>query len=211
MRRRWRGDNDHPTLVCDLTEGMVEYLADERKQPSLDGYFTPLAPAQRDQIEAVAMDMWEPYIRSVQAPVPRPERKIVFDVFHLVQPMNGAVDQVRRQGASAAARSGRRAFERLQVRLVARGGEHAGASAGPLHRADPPPGQPAAEDGAGVGGQGKLAGPVALPHRREAEASGGGVRLGRAGAAGPGAEGGANGQAAPAQHADLLGTGSPTP
>jgi transposase len=87
---------DYVTLVCDLTEGTVEYLADERKQASLDGYFTGLTPEQRSQIQAVAMDMWEPYVQSVRAHVPQAERKIVFDVFHIVQHMNGAVDQVRR-------------------------------------------------------------------------------------------------------------------
>ena len=87
---------DYVTLVCDLTEGTVEYLADERKQASLDGYFTGLTAAQRGQIQAVAMDMWEPYVRAVQAHVPHAEQKIVFDVFHIVQHMNGAVDQVRR-------------------------------------------------------------------------------------------------------------------
>jgi transposase len=87
----------HLTLVCDLTEGTVEYLAEERKQPSLDGYFAALTPAQRAQIQAVAMDMWEPYVQSVQAHVPQADRKIVFDVFHILQHMNKAVDQVRRR------------------------------------------------------------------------------------------------------------------
>ena len=39
--------HDYLTLVCDLTTGTVEYLAEERKQASLDGYFTSLTPAQR--------------------------------------------------------------------------------------------------------------------------------------------------------------------
>jgi len=89
--------HDYLTLVCNLATGTVEYLADERKQASLDGYFTALSAAQRAQIEAIAMDMWEPYVQSVQAHVPGAERKIVFDAFHLVQHMNSAVDQVRRQ------------------------------------------------------------------------------------------------------------------
>lgn len=88
--------HDYLTLVCDLTAGTVEYLADERKQASLDGYFADLTPAQRGQIQAVAMDMWEPYVQSVRAYVPQAERKIVFDVFHIIQHMNGAVDRVRR-------------------------------------------------------------------------------------------------------------------
>ena len=87
---------DYVTLVCDLTAGTVEYLADERKQASLDGYFAALTLEQRGQIDAVAMDMWEPYVQAVQAHVPQAEGKIVFDVFHIVQHMNAAVDQVRR-------------------------------------------------------------------------------------------------------------------
>ena len=88
--------HDYLTLVCDLTEGTVEYLAEERKQASLDAYFTGLTPEQRAQIQAVAMDMWEPYVQSVQTYVPHADRKIVFDVFHILQHMNNAVDLVRR-------------------------------------------------------------------------------------------------------------------
>jgi hypothetical protein len=31
------------TLVCDLDQATVEYIADERKQASLDGYFQGLS------------------------------------------------------------------------------------------------------------------------------------------------------------------------
>src|SRR5262245_33479485 len=89
--------HDYLTLVCNLATGTVEYLADERKQASLDGYFIALSAAQRAGIEAVAMDMWEPYVQAVQAHVPGAARKIVFDAFPLVQHMNSAVDQVGRQ------------------------------------------------------------------------------------------------------------------
>jgi hypothetical protein len=46
--------------------------------------------------QAVALDMWEPYVQSVQAHVPQAARRIVFDPLHIIQHMNGAVDQVRR-------------------------------------------------------------------------------------------------------------------
>ncbi len=55
------------TVVSDLERGTVEYLADARKQSSLDGYWAALTPAQRAGIEAVAMDMWEPYRQAVRA------------------------------------------------------------------------------------------------------------------------------------------------
>jgi len=89
--------HDYLTLVCDLDAGTVEYLAEERKQASLDGYFIGLPLAERSQIRAVAMDMWEPYVQSIHTHVPQAEGKIVFDVFHILQHMNEAVDRVRRQ------------------------------------------------------------------------------------------------------------------
>jgi transposase len=52
------------TLVYDLTGGTVEYIADERTQQSLDAYFRAFEPQMREAIEAVAMDMWQPYINS---------------------------------------------------------------------------------------------------------------------------------------------------
>ncbi|MGH6692369.1 MAG: transposase, partial [Gammaproteobacteria bacterium] len=47
-------------------------------------------------VEAVAMDMWEPYIGSTRTHLPEAERKIVFDKFHIGQHSNEAGDQVRR-------------------------------------------------------------------------------------------------------------------
>jgi transposase len=52
------------TLVCDLEASTVEYIAEDRKQTSLDGYFQGLSQEQKEGIEAVAMDIWDPYIAS---------------------------------------------------------------------------------------------------------------------------------------------------
>ena len=51
----------------DLDRGTVDYLVDERRQASLDSYFDRFTAEQRAGIEAVAMDMWEPYINSARA------------------------------------------------------------------------------------------------------------------------------------------------
>ncbi len=85
------------TLVCDLEQATVEYIGDDRKQESLDRYFTSLSAAQRAGIEAVAMDMWEPYIQSTLAHVPEAAQKMVFDRFHIMGHMGKAVDRVRKQ------------------------------------------------------------------------------------------------------------------
>jgi transposase len=84
------------TLVCDLDRGTVEYIADDRKRSSLDAYYQSLSKEQLAGIEAVAMDMWGPFIASTVAHVPGGRSKIVFDRFHIMKHMIEAVDQVRK-------------------------------------------------------------------------------------------------------------------
>ena len=85
------------TLVCDLEQGTVEHIAEDRGQESLDCYYAGLTKAQLDGIEAVAMDMWEPYIQATRAQVPEAVEKIVFDRFHVMGHLGKAVDTVRKQ------------------------------------------------------------------------------------------------------------------
>ena len=85
------------TLVCDLDEGTVEPIAEDRKQESLTGYFAGLTKEQLDGIEAVAMDMWEPSIQASRVQVPDAAAKIVFDRVHVRGPVGNAVGTVRKQ------------------------------------------------------------------------------------------------------------------
>jgi len=85
------------TLVCDLDRSTVEYIAEDRKKTSLDAYYQSLTPRQLAGIEAVAMDMWEPFIASTTAHVPQGKDKIVFDRYHIMAHMLKAVDLVRKQ------------------------------------------------------------------------------------------------------------------
>jgi len=94
-----RGQN-YVTVVARLEPGQVatvEYVGDGRKQEALDGYWQGLSTDQRQQVEAIAMDMWEPYVSSTLAHVPEALSKIVYDPYHLAQHLNAAVDQVRRE------------------------------------------------------------------------------------------------------------------
>jgi transposase len=90
-----RGHN-YITVVSDIERGTVEYIADERKQSSLDGYFEQFSPEQLAGIEAVAMDMWEPFANSVRAHLEDPDDKIVYDRYHLMSYLTKAVDTVRK-------------------------------------------------------------------------------------------------------------------
>jgi transposase len=85
------------TLVNDIDRGTVEHVADDRKTESLSSYFVALTPEQRNGIEAVAMDMWEPFEHAIYAHVPDAAEKIVFDRFHIMQHVGRAVDKVRKE------------------------------------------------------------------------------------------------------------------
>jgi len=92
-----RKGHNYLTLVNDLERGRVLYVAEERKQSSLDGFWGTLTQEQMASIEAVAMNMWDPFIASVEAHVPDAAKKMVFDKFHVAQHLGEAVDQVRRK------------------------------------------------------------------------------------------------------------------
>jgi transposase len=84
------------TVVADLERSRVLYVADDRSQAALDGYWAGLSHEHLLGIEAIAMDMCAPYIQSVMLNVPFADEKLVFDKFHIAQGLNQAVDQVRR-------------------------------------------------------------------------------------------------------------------
>ena len=89
--------HEYVTVVSDLERGCVLHVADNRGRAARDEFWTCLTPEQRGQIEAVAMDMWEPYIQSTRKHLPGANAKIVFDKFHVAQHLGNAVDLVRRQ------------------------------------------------------------------------------------------------------------------
>lgn len=89
---------DYVTVVAHIQSGQsatVEYVGDGRKRETLDAFWLGLTEAQRAGVQAVGMDMWEPYRLSTATHVP--EAAIVHDPFHLVRYLNDAVDQVRKQ------------------------------------------------------------------------------------------------------------------
>ena len=85
------------TVVSDLEGGRVLYVADDRKQESLEAFWAlGLNEAQRESLEAIAMDMWPAYVNATRACIPDAERKIVFDRFHCAKHLNEGVDRIRR-------------------------------------------------------------------------------------------------------------------
>jgi transposase len=94
--KSFRKGHKYLTLVNDLSQSRVLYVAEDRKQSSLDGFWGTLSAEQRGAIEGVALDMWAPYVQSIRAHLPEAEEKMVFDKFHVAKHLGEAVDKVRR-------------------------------------------------------------------------------------------------------------------
>jgi len=89
--------HNYLTLIYDLEGTTVEDIEDDRRKESPDGYFSLLTLRQKAKIEAIATDIWDPYLASILEHVPQSEDKVVFDRYHLMTHMMKAVDAVRKQ------------------------------------------------------------------------------------------------------------------
>ena len=67
----------------------------DRKRETLDRFFAEvLPPRRRRSVQAVCVDMWEPFAQSLQAPLPH--ARLIYDKFHVLQHANAAVAETRR-------------------------------------------------------------------------------------------------------------------
>jgi transposase len=89
-----RKGHQYMTVVMDYLTGRVVWMGLNRNKETLDQFFAELTETQKQGIEAVAMDMWEPFINRVQHHCPKAH--IVFDFFHVVQAFGKVIDTVRR-------------------------------------------------------------------------------------------------------------------
>jgi transposase len=94
--KAFRKGHSYMTVVNDIERGTVEFVTEDREKVSLERYYATLTDVQRQGIEAVAMDMWEPYVQATLEALPLAKEKIVYDRFHIMQHMTAAVDKVRK-------------------------------------------------------------------------------------------------------------------
>ena len=83
------------TLLTDLDGARVLDVVEERTSEAADQLWETLSGEQKQAVEAVAVDMWPPFIQTLQKQVP--DADIVHDKFHVSQYLGEAVDKVRRQ------------------------------------------------------------------------------------------------------------------
>ncbi len=71
------------TVVKDLNRSRVLFVAVGRRKASLDGFWETLSEEQLVRVEAVAMDMWDPYVTSTREHLTASDQKIVYDKYHI--------------------------------------------------------------------------------------------------------------------------------
>ena len=81
------------TVVLDLETGAVVFIGNGKGAKALDPFWKRLKSAGAE-IEAVAIDMSQAYIRAVRTHLPR--ATLVFDHFHVVKLMNDKLSDLRR-------------------------------------------------------------------------------------------------------------------
>ena len=86
---------DYVSVMVDIDNNRVLEVVPERTRESVDNLWKTLNETLREGIEAVAMDMWRPFMESTR--VACPNAKIVHDKFHVSKYLGEAVDKVRRQ------------------------------------------------------------------------------------------------------------------
>jgi len=92
--KSFRRRQSYVTVLTDHDNNRVLEVVENRTKLATDGLWSIFDDGQKENIEAVAMDMWLAFENSVLSNLANAE--IVHDRFHIMKHLNDAVDQVRR-------------------------------------------------------------------------------------------------------------------
>lgn len=104
--KSFRSGHRYISVLNDLTEGRVLEVVEGRKESDAARLFATLTDAQREKVEAVALDMWQAYINAAKKACP--DADMVHDKFHVSKYLNDAVNQVRGTEAASLCSKGDR-------------------------------------------------------------------------------------------------------
>ena len=104
------------TVVLDYERGRVLWIGKHRRAKTLSSFFNKMPMRDKKKLKAVAIDMWDPYIKAIQKKVPHV--KIVFDLFHVVSQFHRVIDKVRRTEYRKASEEGKDIFKGARYLLL---------------------------------------------------------------------------------------------
>jgi len=105
------------TVVRDIDIEKVIWVGKNRQKETLDKFFHELGEEKSSQISLVVIDMWDPYIASVEE---HTNAEIVFDKFHIAKHVNQAVDDVRKQEFAKADCEERKLMKKKRFLILSR-------------------------------------------------------------------------------------------
>lgn len=114
----YRKGQRYLTVVSDLDTRRVVWVGKGREKATVAAFFQALGPHKAVQIQCVSMDMSSAYIAAVEEGAP--QAFIIYDRFHIMQYINQAVDQVRRDEHRKADRAGKEALKNKRFVLLRR-------------------------------------------------------------------------------------------
>jgi transposase len=94
------------TILMDLERNLVHSVSAGNSQESLQELLEALTKMQKMGVEAIALDMYDPYRAAVDAVFPVPRPRVVHDKFHIVSQMNKALNDVRIEEARELSKQG---------------------------------------------------------------------------------------------------------
>lgn len=104
-----KGQNDYMTVVLDYDTGRVVWMDRGHGVATLDAFFREMPWLVREQIQAVAIDMWDPYVKAIRCWCPQAD--IVFDLFHVVRAFSRIIDEIRNEEFRQADRGNRQTLK----------------------------------------------------------------------------------------------------
>jgi transposase len=85
--------HNYLTIIADYMTGRVIHVARKRTYETVVRFLKSLSKQTRTSIKAVAMDMWNPYIKAFTRYCPH--ASIVFDPFHVIAAFSRVIDKIR--------------------------------------------------------------------------------------------------------------------
>jgi transposase len=111
-----RKGHHYLTVVLDYLSGRVVWIGKHRRALTLIRFFNRMPKKKRKTLEAIVMDMWDPYILAVMKKVPHV--KIVFDLFHVVSQFSRVIDKVRNAEYRKATEENKEVFKGARYLLL---------------------------------------------------------------------------------------------
>jgi transposase len=118
-----KGGQKYLTIVLDYETGRVVWVGEGHTHETLSIFFAQMSTQERAAIEAVAIDMWDPFEKAIRKHLPR--ARIVYDLFHVVAAYHRQVlDEVRIRAYRTVTSSDERRFIKGSRFLLYRNAEN---------------------------------------------------------------------------------------